>query len=234
MFCGPAASGRPCQRSFRPRALRTIISCCGIGMARWSAFTMRSTWPYASRRGARRAPQQRSLTAKAPKRRKKGGLDRCAGLRCGQEGHRPQAARSRRYARFAVECCRPSRQYPGSRRSGAGSRPTHASPVPVHRADLRRRRLSRTTSGKCCRQHRPLDRGNRQAQRNAQVRRLAEALDRGANVGMDQSQSPLGARLRALRQDCRRLHPPCNDPNHAPPLDHGNRLSLNHDFLDRL
>src|SRR5271155_551043 len=89
--CGPAASGRRCPRICRRRARCTIISSCGIGTARWSASTMRFMWRCASKRAAMQARARPSSTVKAPRRRKKGGLDGPARLRCGQEGHRPQA-----------------------------------------------------------------------------------------------------------------------------------------------
>ena len=62
-------------KDFPPKSTVITISCCGTGMARWNGFTMRFMSPSASRRGARQAQPQRSSTAKAPKRPKKGGLD---------------------------------------------------------------------------------------------------------------------------------------------------------------
>src|SRR4029077_8652132 len=53
----------------------------------------------ASRRAVKQARARQSSTVKVPRRRKKGGLDGPARLRCGQEGHRPQAPHPRRYAR---------------------------------------------------------------------------------------------------------------------------------------
>ena len=46
-------------------------------------------------------------------------------------------------------------------------------------------------------------------------RGLAEKIDRRKDVRLDQSQSPLGSRLRALRYDRRRFCPPRHDPHHA-------------------
>jgi hypothetical protein len=195
---------------------------------------MRSTSQYASRKDVKRAPPQRSSTAKAPGRRKKGGLDGSAGLRCGQEGHRPQSARPRRYARFVVERCRPSRRYPGSRRSGicfstnarepCSPSSNASSPMPVIKGQEWQTLPPRPAAGSW----------KSSTQRTTQVRRLTEALDRGADIGMDQQQPLLGARFRALCQNCRRLYPPRHDPHHAPSLDQANKLSLNRNFLDRL
>jgi transposase len=54
------------------RARRTLISCCGSGTARWSAFTMRSMWRRGSAKAARRARRPRSSTARAPRPLKRG------------------------------------------------------------------------------------------------------------------------------------------------------------------
>jgi putative transposase len=54
------------------RARRIRTSCCGIGMAHWSASIMRSMTPRASTRAGQRARPRRSLTVKAPKRLKRG------------------------------------------------------------------------------------------------------------------------------------------------------------------
>ena len=51
------------------------------------------------------------------------------------------------------------------------------------------------------------------------LRRLAEALDRRANARLDQPLSSPRPRLRALRHNRCRLHPPRHDPHHAPTLD---------------
>jgi hypothetical protein len=64
-----------------------------------------------------------------------------------------------------------------------------------------------------------------QAQRIAQLRRPAQAVDRRANAGMDQPQSPLHRRS---------LRPPRHDPNYAATLDQANSFNMNPNFPDRL
>src|SRR6266702_642271 len=115
-----------------PKSTVWAYSTCGPGMARWSASITRSMWRYASRQDGRQARPRRSSTARAPRARKKGGLARPTGLRCGQEDHGSQAPYPCRYARPVAERRGPSRQHSGSRRGGAGARPPHASFVPVH------------------------------------------------------------------------------------------------------
>jgi transposase len=91
---------------------------------------MRFTSRCASRRAAKQARAQESSTVKAPRRRKKGGLDGPARLRCGQEGHRPQAAHPRRYARSFAERCGSPCRYSGSRRCRVCAQRQHARLVP--------------------------------------------------------------------------------------------------------
>ena len=93
--------------------------------------------------------------------------------------------------RPSAERPRPSRRYSGPRRGAAGSRSAHPLPLPLHRAYLRRCRLSGTTRRASRSQDRPSGVRDRQAQRTAQMRRLAQALDRRTNPGLDQLQSPL-------------------------------------------
>src|SRR5258705_6606030 len=59
-------------------------------------------------------------------------------------------------------------------------------------------------------------------------------MDRRTNPGLDQPQSPLGARFRAIRPHRRRLRQAGHDPHHAPTPDPGNSLNLNRNFPDRL
>ncbi len=47
------------------------------------------------------------------------------------------------------------------------------------------------------------------------IRSLAQALDRRTHLRLDQPLPAPGARLRALRQNRRRLHPSRHDPHHA-------------------
>ena len=60
-----AASGGRSRRTCRRAALCTVISTCGPGMERSTAFTSRSTSNAASKQAARSSPRPPSLTAKA-------------------------------------------------------------------------------------------------------------------------------------------------------------------------
>src|SRR5262249_2458005 len=82
--------------------------------------------------GREASPTTAIIDSQSVKGAQKGGLARPAGLRCGQEDHGSQAPYPRRYAQPVVERSGPCRQYSGSRWSGAGARPPHASFVPVH------------------------------------------------------------------------------------------------------
>jgi transposase len=85
--CWWQALPRICRR----KARCTIISSCRIGTARWSASAMRFTSRCASRRGREASPSAAIIDSQSAKTAQKGGLDGPARLRCGQEGHRPQA-----------------------------------------------------------------------------------------------------------------------------------------------
>ena len=99
-------------------------SMCGAG-----------NWP-----DGRPARQPRSSTARASRAPKKGGLDRSARLRCGQEDQRQEAACPGRHARPAAAGHRACRRYPGSRRRRAADE--HAvRAVSVPAEALRRQRL---------------------------------------------------------------------------------------------
>ena len=63
--------------------------------------------------------------------------------------------------------------------------------------------------------HRCLAIANRQAIGHRWVRGAAQAMDCREDVGVDQSQPPLGSRLRTLRTNRRRFRPPRHDPHHA-------------------
>src|SRR5262245_48503421 len=75
--------------------------------------------------------------------------------------------------------------------------------------------------------------GNREAIPCCRIRSLAQAMDRGKDIRLDQSQSPFGARLRTLCHNRRCLHPPRNDPHHAKATC-CKRLVLNPIFSDGL
>src|SRR5262245_7094228 len=75
--------------------------------------------------------------------------------------------------------------------------------------------------------------GNREAIPCYRIRSLAQAMDRRKDIRLDQSQSPLGARLRTLCHNRRCLHPPRNDPHHAKATC-CKRLVLNPIFSDGL
>jgi hypothetical protein len=61
-----------------------------------------------------------------------------------------------------------------------------------------------------------------------------EAVDRGADLCMDQPQSPSRPRLRALRSHRRRLRAPRHDPAHAQTPHQAKPLLMIPFFLDRL
>jgi transposase len=85
----------------------------------------------------------------------------------GQKDHRTQAPYPGRYARPSAERRRSSRRYSGPRRSAAGPRSTHPLSLPLHRAHLRRCRLSGTARRASGCQQRSLGVRDRQAQRTA-------------------------------------------------------------------
>ena len=57
-----------------------------------------------------------------------------------------------------------------------------------------------------------MEAGDREAIQGFWLRGLAQKVDCRKDIRLDQSQSPLGSRLRALRYDRRRLRPPRHDP----------------------
>ncbi len=69
--------------------------------------------------------------------------------------------------------------------------------------------------GARCLANRSMKAGDREASRCLWLRGLAQKVDCRKDVRLDQSQSPPGSRLRALRYDRRRLRPPRHDPHHA-------------------
>jgi hypothetical protein len=147
--------------------------------------------------------------------------------------HGTQTPYPRRYARPAVERERSPRRRAGSRWCPPGA--ADGAPfVSLHRAHLRRCRLPGAEDGEGRGRYRLLDPADRQAQRGPSLRCLAQAMDRRAHDRMDQPKPPSGARLRALRQNRRRLCPPRHDPYHAQTLDQIKPLPVNLNFLDRL
>jgi hypothetical protein len=82
--------------------------------------------------------------------------------------------------------------------------------------------------------HRDSSQSDARQQRGTGNSFTSKTLDRGEDLGMDQPQSPLGARLRTLRSDRRCFHPSRHDPHYAATLDQANHLHVNPNFLDRL
>src|SRR5208282_6346118 len=78
-----------------------------------------------------------------------------------------------------------------------------------------------------------MEAGDREAIRRFWLRGLAQKVDCRKDVRLDQSQSPPGSRLRALRYDCRRLRPPRHDPHYAQATC-CKRLVMNPNFPDGL
>src|SRR5271166_3252497 len=78
-----------------------------------------------------------------------------------------------------------------------------------------------------------MEAGDREAIRRLWLRGLAQKVDCRKDVRLDQSQSPPGSRLRALRYDCRRLRPPRHDPHYAQATC-CKRLVMNPNFPDGL
>ena len=87
--------------------------------------------------------------------------------------------------------------------------------VPIYQAHFRRWRICRRQDGARRVAHRGMEVGNREAIPCCRIRSLAQAMDRRKDIRLDQSQSPLGARLRTLCHDRHCLHPPRHDPHHA-------------------
>ena len=179
---------------------------------------------------AKPARPWRSSTARAPRRLKKGLGARSAGLRCGQEGHGSQAPYPRRYARLAAERRGPSRQRPGSRwRTRVAAQARRLFPF------IERIFADAGYQGPKMAKHRRTDRlledRDRQTQRSPPLRRLAQAMDRRADLRLDQPQPPPRARLRTLCPNRRSLRPPRNDPPHAQTPDQAKSLLHESDLL---
>ena len=156
----------------------------------------------------------RSSTRRPPRVLKKGVLARSFRLRRGQEDQGSQTAHPGRYAGSLVE-----RRCSSGRRSGPDGafhllrRARRLFPFIQRIADggyagdkMARRSLCGAPG---------MEVGNREAIPYCRIRSLAQAMDRRKDIRLDQSQSPLGARLRTLCHDRRCLHPPRHDPHHA-------------------
>ena len=216
------------RHSFGPAAAQHCLGLSrsfGSGTARSPLSTMRFTLKAASA-GREASPSAAILDAQSQTR---GALARPVGLRCRQEGPRPQASRPRRYAGPALN-------------------------VAVHAADIQDRDGAETllrqarrrfpfveriyadggyTGAKSSSTHRRMDNRDRQAQRHRSLRRPAQTMDRRTYARLDQSQPPPLPRLRATQPHRRRLRPTRNDPHHAQAY-RTNLLSLNPNFSDGL
>src|SRR3954447_25463940 len=84
-----AVSGRPCPGTCRRAARSGSTSTYGSGMEHWSASTTRSMRKSGKKRAAKQARRRRSSIVRP--RREPGGFARSVGVRCRQEGGRPQA-----------------------------------------------------------------------------------------------------------------------------------------------
>ena len=95
-------------------------------------YFTRFTCCAANRWDARPVRRPRSSTARASRARKKGGVDRSVGLRCGQADQGQEAPPSRRYSGPAAACDHPRRRYPGPRwRCDADGLTVRLVPVPA-------------------------------------------------------------------------------------------------------
>ena len=186
-----------------------------------------------ARKAAKPAPRRRSSTAKRQGRAQRGALLDPSGYDAGKKvkGRKRHILVDTLGLLLSVAVHAADIQDRDGAASGA--RQAHARAVSLHRAHLRRCRLSRAARRIGRSPHRPLDRRDRQTQRAPQIRRRAKAVDRRAHPGMDQPQPPPGARFRALCLHRRRLRSPRHDPHHAPPSCR-KRLSMIYFFPDRL
>lgn len=230
--CRPGASGARCRPTCRRRARFTTISTCGTGTVRWSASITHSTSRSGSGLAGKPAPPSLSSTPRAPRGRKKGGVDRPVGFRRGQEGQRPQAPHLRRHPWLLAERRRPSRRYSGSRR-GCRRAAASSAILSVRRAHLCRRRLPGAEDGEGCRQNRVVEARNRQALRPAPLRLLAQALDRRTDLRLDQSMPPPRQGLRTSRPQNGGLRPTGHDPHHAS-APHRKSLIMSSNFSEGL
>ena len=113
-FCAPGWQGgfsrtisRPGRRSTTPSGAGSV-KACGI------ASPTPCSWLSASEPGVRRARPLRSSTARPCDRQIKKGIE---GLRCGQDGQRPQAPHPDRYRRAAARHPGAGGRHPGPGRS---------------------------------------------------------------------------------------------------------------------
>ena len=117
------------------------------------------------------------------------------GFDAGKRDQGPQTAPGHRHAWPDAAHRGPFRQHAGSRRRGVGPRPDHP-PLPFHRTDLRRRRLSRPSR---CRR-RAAASPDHQAHRS-RLRRPAQALGDRTDLRMGMHQPPPRKGLRTLLRD---------------------------------
>src|SRR6202044_598427 len=87
--------------------------------------------------------------------------------------------------------------------------------IPVYQTHLCRWWLCRREDGARRLANWSMEAGDREAIRRSWICGLAQKVDCRKDLRLDQSQSPAGSRLRALRYDRRRLRPPRHDPHHA-------------------
>ena len=144
--------------------------------------------------------------------RKKGGFARPAGLRCGPEGHGAQACHmARRYTRPVVERHRPSRRRAdrdGARELLRTARRSFPFIETIFaNGGYQGPRMAATVATTGCWKLEIVKRTD--AHRFVA---LPNALDRGANVRLDQPQPAPRPRLRAICQNRCRLRPSRHDP----------------------
>lgn len=101
-------------------------------------------------------------------------------------------------------------------------------------ANIRRCRISRAKNGANGHRCGTLEDRDRQTLQPSSFRRLAEAMDRRADIRLDQPKPPSRTRLRTLRGNRRRLCSPRHDPHHAQTLDKAKPLITIPFFLHRL
>ena len=171
------------------------ISTCGDGAARWTVSITRFTSPAVNRPDERPARQRLLSIAKASKAPKKGGLDRSARLRCGQEDQRQEAPRAGRHSGSNAACHRSCGRYPGSRRWRlADCNAVRAAPFPD--PALCRCRLPRATICQCSEEGNGPNAGrDRQAVRTAPLRGAAQTMAGRAHHRLAQPLPQAGQKL---------------------------------------
>ena len=137
---------RALPKDFPPRT--TVFEYLDLwsGTARWRGCITPCSWRCASRPARRRARPPRSSIARVSRARKRG-RGSTPRLRRGEESQRKEATHPGRHAGSSPECRGSSSEHPRSRWRPVRAQ-SRASSVPVHRADLRRWRLSGTDHGR--------------------------------------------------------------------------------------